>query len=93
MKTRKKAWQFLSMLLTVILLLSSVPTTAFAATIEKREYPYGDTTAVKVTNPFHGSGEDDGIVNGTDRLNSYAWAMIKRGDHIYIGTNRAFISS
>lgn len=31
------------MLLTVILLLSSVPTTAFAATIEKREYPYGDT--------------------------------------------------
>lgn len=51
------------------------------------------TTAVKVTNPFHGSGEDDGIVNGTDRLNSYAWAMIKRGDNIYIGTNRAFISS
>lgn len=35
------------------------------------------TTAVKVTNPFHGSGEDDGIVNGSDRLNSYAWAMIK----------------
>ena len=93
MKTRKKTRQFLSMLLTVILLLSSVPTTAFAATIEKREYPYGDTTAVKVTNPFHGSGEDDGIVNGTDRLNSYAWAMIKRGDDIYIGTNRAFISS
>lgn len=93
MKTRKKTRQFLSMLLTVILLLSSVPTTAFAATIEKREYPYGDTTAVKVTNPFHGSGEDDGIVNGTDRLNSYAWAMIKRGDNIYIGTNRAFISS
>lgn len=93
MKTRKKTRQFLSMLLTVILLLSSVPTTAFAATIEKWEYPYGDTTAVKVTNPFHGSGEDDGIVNGTDRLNSYAWAMIKRGDDIYIGTNRAFISS
>lgn len=93
MKTRKKTQRFFSMLLTAVLLLSSVPTTAFAATTKNREYLYGDTTAVKVTNPFHGSGEDDGIVNGTDRLNSYAWAMIKRGDDIYIGTNRAFISS
>lgn len=93
LKTRKKTQRFLSMLLTAVLLFSSIPTTAFAATTKNREYPYGDTTAVKITNPSHGSGEDDGIVNDTDRLNSYPWAMIKRGDYIYIGTNRAFISS
>lgn len=46
----------------------------------------------KVSNPYTVSGQADGLENGGDRENSYAWSMQEMedeyGDYIYIGSNR-----
>lgn len=80
------------LLLSLAMALTLLPAAALAAEDEGRHYDYNGTPAVKVSNPTTQPGEDDGIVNGTDRLNSYAWAMAQRGDYLYIGGNRAYIS-
>ena len=42
----------------------------------------------KITNPTKGEGDVDGIIQGGDRNNCYAWAMTERDGFLYIGTNR-----
>lgn len=47
----------------------------------------------KISNPDRGEREVDGLVEGGDRGNSYAWRMALRGDDIYIATSRNVASS
>ena len=47
----------------------------------------------KISNPDRGEREVDGLVEGGDRGNSYAWRMALRGDNIYIATNRNIASA
>lgn len=42
----------------------------------------------KISNKDRGQGEFDGLIEGGDRYNSYAWCMAARGDKLYIGTIR-----
>ena len=46
----------------------------------------------RVTNPEKLSGEEDGIIPGGNRNNSYAWCMevlpTPEGDYLYVGSNR-----
>ena len=51
-----------------------------------------DYTVRKISNPFHGEREVDGLVAGGDRQNSYAWRLAERGDEIYIATARNIAS-
>ena len=52
----------------------------------------GEYLIEKVSNPYTVSGNADGLENGGDRENSYAWSMQEMedeyGDYIYIGSNR-----
>ena len=50
-------------------------------------------TVHKISNPGCGQGEFDGLVDGGDRYNSYAWCMASRGDKLYIGTIRGLSES
>ena len=51
-----------------------------------------DYTVRKISNPFHGEREVDGLVAGGDRQNSYTWRLAERGDEIYIATARNLAS-
>lgn len=51
-----------------------------------------DYTVRKISNPFHGEREVDGLIAGGDRQNSYAWRLAERGDEIYIATARNIAS-
>ena len=52
-----------------------------------------DYTVRKISNPFHGEREVDGLVAGGDRQNSYTWRLAERGDEIYIATARNIASA
>lgn len=57
----------------------------------------GKLVAEKISNPTHGEREADGLVDGGDRMNNYAWSMTRLkdeyGDYVYIGSNRNLIYS
>ena len=96
--------RFIGVCLVVLMLLSVFPFAAFAQE-EAEEVPaaitreYGNYKFTKISNPTAASGEPDGLntddITGYDanRLNSYAWAVVSRGDYIYIGTNRTLFGS
>ncbi len=101
MHTMKKA---ISLTLAILMMLSLLPVSVLAE--DEAEAPeeaitreYGDFVFTKISNPTSGSGEPDGIntndLTGFDanRLNSYAWAVVSRGDYIYVGTNRTLFGS
>ncbi|MBQ8096334.1 MAG: endonuclease/exonuclease/phosphatase family protein [Prevotella sp.] len=46
----------------------------------------------KISNPDRGERQVDGLIEGGDRENSYAWRMALRGDDIYIATTRNIAS-
>lgn len=52
-----------------------------------------DYTVRKISNPFHGEREVDGLIAGGDRQNSYTWRLAERGDEIYIATARNIASA
>lgn len=63
------------------LLTASVVTPVSAAEIR-------EVSLTKISNPYNGPREIDGLVEGGDRETSYAWCMAARGDYVYIGTNK-----
>lgn len=63
--------------------LVAVSVSSPVAAAEKNSF-----SLTKISNPFNGTREIDGLVNGGDRETSYAWCMAARGDYIYIGTNK-----
>lgn len=75
--------------LAIVMVMSVLPISAFAA--EKNVYHYGNHTAEKLSNPTTGEREVDGLEEGGDRKNSYAWSMERltdsNGDYVYIGSN------
>ena len=52
-----------------------------------------DLNVEKISNPNAGEGKADGLVDGGDRETSYSWAMVARGQYLYIGTNRNIIGN
>lgn len=46
----------------------------------------------KISNPYCGEREADGLIAGGDRENSYIWRLAARGDEIYIATARNIAS-
>ena len=68
-------------------LLLALPIGANAQVWEGSDY-----TVRKISNPFHGEREVDGLIAGGDRQNSYAWRLAERGDEIYIATARNLAS-
>ena len=68
-------------------LLLALPIGANAQVWEGSDY-----TVRKISNPFHGEREVDGLIAGGDRQNSYAWRLAERGDEIYIATARNIAS-
>ena len=50
-------------------------------------------TVTKLSNPSRGEREVDGLIEGGDRENSYAWRLAMRGDEIYIATARNIASA
>lgn len=77
----------LAVLLSTVLLMLSMGMTAGAQTDANVIYSNGYKIE-KISNPTTGEGEVDGILQGGDRNNCYAWAMAERGGALYIGTNR-----
>ena len=69
-------------------LLLALPIGANAQVWEGSDY-----TVRKISNPFHGEREVDGLVAGGDRQNSYTWRLAERGDEIYIATARNIASA
>ena len=53
----------------------------------------GGYIVTKVSNPFSGEREIDGLMPGGDRENSYTWRLAMRGDEIYIATARNIASA
>ncbi len=47
---------------------------------------YTNQTVTRISNPEGQQRQTDGLVEGGDRENSYAWCMAVRGDYLYIGT-------
>ena len=47
----------------------------------------------KISNPTKGEKQADGLIDGGDRNNGYAWAMAELNNYIYIGSNRNIIYS
>ncbi len=99
-----KTSKALSILLVILMVISLLPMTVFAEEEEIVDndaitLDYGNYTFTKISNPATGSEEPDGIntndITGYEpnRLNSYAWAVVTRGDYIYIGTNRTLFGS
>ena len=68
-------------------LLLALPIGANAQVWEGSDY-----TVRKISNPFHGEREVDGLIAGGDRQNSYTWRLAERGDEIYIATARNIAS-
>ena len=64
-----------------------------ASIIAQKVWEGSDYTVRKISNPFHGEREVDGLVAGGDRQNSYTWRLAERGDEIYIATARNIASA
>lgn len=77
----------LAILLSLVMLMLSLGVTAGAEADANVIYSNGYKIE-KISNPTTGQGEVDGIIQGGDRNNCYAWAMTERDGYIYIGTNR-----
>lgn len=76
-----------AMLLSLVIFTLSLGVTAGAQADANVIYSNGYKIE-KISNPTTGEGEVDGIIQGGDRNNCYAWAMTERDGYIYIGTNR-----
>lgn len=59
--------------------------------------PSGDYTAQKISHPYAGLGEADGIIEYdtgvNDRDQSNSWSAVGYGDYMYVGTCYAAIYS
>lgn len=72
--------------------LGATATTAFATDATATEDTVEKFTMIeKISNPYSGEREVDGLVEGGDRETSYAWCMAARGDYVYIGTNKNIV--
>lgn len=81
----------LTALMIVIVMTVSVFATSVVAAEEKNVYSNDLYTVEKLSNPTTGEREVDGLEEGGDRKNSYAWSMERLtdeyGDYVYIGSN------
>lgn len=84
MKLKKMLKAGLAVVLAVILTVSA--SVIAVGAYYKCEEPT-DFTITRISNPENVPRMADGLVEGGDRENSYAWCMTERGDNIYIGTN------
>ena len=50
-------------------------------------------TVKRISNPDRTERQEDGLMPGGDRENSYTWRMAMRGDYIYIATTRNIASA
>ena len=80
--------RLLSVILAAVILLSATVPALAASAEDASQYTY--YTVTKISNPDRGEREVDGLIEGGDRTNSYAWSMAARGDMIYIATSRDF---
>lgn len=89
---KKLSEKLIALLLATVMLCSVLPFSVFAegAAIV---YTNGKYTAEKISHPTTGEGQPDGLVEETDRQNSYSWSMAQLGDWIYIGCNRNLLYS
>ena len=87
-KQHSTAYRALAVLLSVIILLLSLGVGATASSEEANIIYSNGYKIEKITNPTKGEGDVDGIIQGGDRNNCYAWAMTERDGFLYIGTNR-----
>lgn len=87
-KQHSTAYRAFAVLLSVIILLLSLGVGATASSEEANIIYSNGYKIEKITNPTKGEGDVDGIIQGGDRNNCYAWAMTERDGFLYIGTNR-----
>lgn len=84
--------RLLAAALCVLMLLSALPTAAFAAAKKNVYRDDSEYLIEKLSNPYTYSGQADGLTPGGDRQNSYAWTIQRLtdeyGDYIYAGSNR-----
>lgn len=59
----------------------------------QKVWDYEDFIVTKISNPYCGEREADGLIAGGDRQNSYTWRLAARGDEIYIATARNIASA
>ena len=85
MKT-KKLTRLLAAVLAVIMLVSLMSVSAFAAQKTRSHLDGTAYTLEKVSNPDRGEKEIDGLMPGGDRASSYCWAMAENDGYLYIGT-------
>lgn len=94
---KKRCKKLLSLLLSSCMVLSAMSGISFAASDTQHTYDGSgniyyrndDTYLIeKLTNPTQGEREADGLVEGGDRYNSYAWSMQELSDeygkYVYI---------
>ena len=74
-KQHSTAYRALAVLLSVIILLLSLGVGATASSEEANIIYSNGYKIEKITNPTKGEGDVDGIIQGGDRNNCYAWAM------------------
>ena len=80
-------------------MLFGTSATTFASSKKPITMKFGTTEFTKISNPTNGPMDPDGINTNDEtgfdanRLNSYAWAVVSRGDYIYVGTNRTLFGS
>ena len=81
----KISTKLLSILLSVLMLAGSC---LCALTVSAEETPVDGVYADRISNPYAQPGDADGLTEGGDRENSYAWCMAELDGCIYIGTAR-----
>lgn len=78
-------------LVLALIMTVSISSASVFATETKNIYNYNHYTAEKLSNPTTGEREVDGLEEGGERKNSYAWSMERLcdeyGDYVYIGSN------
>ncbi len=93
MAKKNRAFQKgVSLVLTAALVITGVTFPTFSTNADEKEAEIrvqtDEFTVEKISNKDKGQGEIDGLIEGGDRYNSYAWCMAARGDKLYIGTIR-----
>jgi len=89
MKKTKMNDKIVLIISVITILIAAFPLNVYAAKVIEKN----GVTITKISNPDAGQREVDGLINGGDRENSYAWRLAERGDYIYIATNRNVASA
>ncbi|WP_066895320.1 cadherin-like beta sandwich domain-containing protein [Clostridium nigeriense] len=87
----KKKFKKLILMWGVVSLIGSTCIVSTKALERDKYFNMNRFFAKKLSNEENFQGQADGLIDETDRTNSYAWAMAESKEYIYIGINRNFL--